>query len=87
VSQTITAGTRAATGTAVAVLGAISLSHLINDMLQSLLPAIYPLLKARYGLSFGQIGAITLVNQLTASVLQPVVGRSAWRSVSLACCC
>jgi FSR family fosmidomycin resistance protein-like MFS transporter len=74
VSQTITAGTRAATGTAVAVLGAISLSHLINDMLQSLLPAIYPLLKARYGLSFGQIGAITLVNQLTASVLQPVVG-------------
>jgi FSR family fosmidomycin resistance protein-like MFS transporter len=74
VSQTITAGTRAATGTAVVVLGAISLSHLINDMLQSLLPAIYPLLKARYGLSFGQIGAITLVNQLTASVLQPVVG-------------
>ncbi len=57
-----------------AVLGAISLSHLLNDMLQSLLPAIYPILKARYGLSFGQIGAVTLVNQLTASVLQPVVG-------------
>jgi FSR family fosmidomycin resistance protein-like MFS transporter len=70
-SQTLT---RAATGTAVAVLGAISVSHLLNDMLQSLLPAIYPLLKARYSLSFGQIGAVTLVNQLTASVLQPVVG-------------
>jgi len=73
-SQTITVNARTATGTAAAVLGAISLSHLINDMLQSLLPAIYPLLKARYGLSFGEIGAVTLVNQLTASVLQPVVG-------------
>jgi FSR family fosmidomycin resistance protein-like MFS transporter len=45
-------------------------------MLQSLLPAIYPVLKARYGLSFGQIGVITLVNQLTASVLQPVIGNA-----------
>jgi FSR family fosmidomycin resistance protein-like MFS transporter len=43
-------------------------------MLQALIPAIYPVLKARFSLSFGQIGAITLVNQLTASVLQPVVG-------------
>ena len=66
--------TGAATGTAMAVLGAISFSHLLNDMMQSLLPAIYPVLKATYGLSFGQIGAITLVNQLTASVLQPVIG-------------
>jgi FSR family fosmidomycin resistance protein-like MFS transporter len=73
-SQSITAGARSATGTAVAVLGAISLSHLLNDMLQSLLPAIYPLLKARFGLSFGEIGAVTLVYQLTASILQPVVG-------------
>jgi FSR family fosmidomycin resistance protein-like MFS transporter len=56
------------------VLGAISFSHLLNDMMQSLLPAIYPVLKSRYGLSFGQVGAITQVNQLTASVLQPVVG-------------
>jgi FSR family fosmidomycin resistance protein-like MFS transporter len=63
-----------AAGTAMAVLGAISFSHLLNDMMQSLLPAIYPVLKLRYGLSFGQIGAITLVNQLTASVLQPVIG-------------
>ena len=57
-----------------AVLGAISFSHLLNDMMQSLLPAIYPVLKASYGLSFSQIGAITLVNQITASVLQPVIG-------------
>ena len=56
------------------VLAAISFAHLLNDLLQSLVPAIYPVLKARFGLSFGQIGAITLVNQLTASVLQPVVG-------------
>ncbi len=65
---------RTASGATLAVLGAISFSHLLNDMLQSLLPAIYPVLKAHYGLSFGQVGAITLVNQLTASVLQPVVG-------------
>jgi FSR family fosmidomycin resistance protein-like MFS transporter len=65
---------RATSGATLAVLGAISFSHLLNDMLQSLLPAIYPVLKAHYGLSFGQVGAITLVNQLTASVLQPVVG-------------
>jgi MFS transporter, FSR family, fosmidomycin resistance protein len=64
----------AAAGTAMGVLAAISFSHLLNDMLQSLLPAIYPILKARFGLSFGQIGAVTLVNQLTASVLKPVVG-------------
>jgi FSR family fosmidomycin resistance protein-like MFS transporter len=65
----------ARTGQAVtAVLLAISFSHLVNDMLQALIPAIYPVLKARFSLSFGQIGAITLVNQLTASVLQPVVG-------------
>ncbi len=56
------------------MLLAISFSHLVNDMLQALIPAIYPVLKARFSLSFGQIGAITLVNQLTASVLQPVVG-------------
>ena len=67
-------GRTAMAGTAMTVLGAISFSHLLNDMMQSLLPAIYPVLKARYGLSFGQIGAITLVNQLTASVLQPVIG-------------
>ena len=56
------------------VLAAISFAHLLNDLLQSLVPALYPVLKTRFGLSFGQVGAITLVNQLTASVLQPVVG-------------
>ncbi len=57
-----------------AVLLAISLSHLLNDLMQSLVPAVYPVLKGRLGLSFAQIGGITLVNQMTASVLQPVVG-------------
>ena len=56
------------------VLGAISLSHFLNDMIQSLLPAIYPLLKSSFALSFTQIGLITLTLQFTASVLQPLVG-------------
>lgn len=56
------------------VLIALSLSHLLNDTIQSLLPAIYPLLKDSYGLSFTQIGFITFVFQLTASLLQPLVG-------------
>ena len=56
------------------VLGAISFSHLLNDMMQSLIVAIYPLLKGDFHLSFFQIGAITLTFQLTASLLQPVVG-------------
>jgi MFS transporter, FSR family, fosmidomycin resistance protein len=52
----------------------LSFAHLLNDMMQSLLPAIYPLIKDAYGLDFGQIGLITLAFQLTASLLQPVVG-------------
>ena len=60
--------------TVYAVLVAISACHLINDMMQSLLPAIYPGLKADLGLSFGQIGLVTLVYQVTASILQPLVG-------------
>jgi len=60
--------------TAFAVLAAISLAHLLNDTIQSLLPAIYPLLKASFNLSFAQIGMMTLALMLTASVLQPVVG-------------
>jgi MFS transporter, FSR family, fosmidomycin resistance protein len=56
------------------VLVALSVSHLLNDTIQSLLPAIYPLLKESFGLTFSQIGLITLTYQLTASVLQPVVG-------------
>ena len=61
--------------TAVVVLFGLSLCHLLNDLLQALLPALYPMLKASYGLDFWQIGMITLANQLTASVLQPFVGR------------
>ncbi|MBU6470558.1 MAG: MFS transporter [Gammaproteobacteria bacterium] len=56
------------------VLGAISFSHLLNDMMQSLIVAIYPLLKGDFHLSFLQVGLITLTFQLTASLLQPVVG-------------
>jgi FSR family fosmidomycin resistance protein-like MFS transporter len=71
---------RVATATAVAgatvapVLAAISFSHLLNDTIQSLLPAIYPILKSSYELSFAQIGLITLTLNATASVLQPLVG-------------
>jgi FSR family fosmidomycin resistance protein-like MFS transporter len=56
------------------ILGAIAFCHLLNDTMQSLLPAIYPTLKQNYGLSFTQIGLITLTFQATASLLQPVVG-------------
>lgn len=56
------------------VLGAISVSHFLNDMLQSLIPAIYPQLKDSFSLSFTEIGLITLTYQITASLLQPAVG-------------
>ena len=62
------------TRTAYAILASISVCHLLNDMMQSLLPAIYPILKSSFGLDFAQIGLIALANQLTASLLQPVVG-------------
>lgn len=60
--------------TAFSILTAISVGHLLNDMLQSLLPALYPILKISYHLDFAQIGLITLTYQLTASLLQPLVG-------------
>lgn len=56
------------------ILFAISFSHLLNDLIQSVIPAVYPLLKENYALTFTQIGIITLVFQLTASLLQPFVG-------------
>ncbi|MFW9082737.1 MFS transporter [Pseudomonas sp. P2757] len=56
------------------IIGAVALAHLINDLIQSVLPSIYPMLKASYGLTFTQIGLITLTFQLTASLLQPWVG-------------
>ena len=60
--------------TVFAVLIAISFCHLLNDMMQSLLPAIYPNLKAQFGLSFVQVGLVTFAYQITASLLQPLVG-------------
>ena len=56
------------------VLGACALAHMINDLIQAVLPSIYPMLKANYGLSFTQVGLITLTFQLTASLLQPWIG-------------
>jgi FSR family fosmidomycin resistance protein-like MFS transporter len=61
-------------GTLFVVLVALSFSHLLNDLIQSLIPAIYPILKSSYDLSFTQVGLITLAFQLTASLLQPLVG-------------
>lgn len=61
-------------GTTYPILGAISFSHMLNDMMQSLIVAIYPLLKSDFSLSFIQIGLITLTFQTMASLLQPVVG-------------
>jgi MFS transporter, FSR family, fosmidomycin resistance protein len=63
----------AETGTVVILLAA-AFSHLLNDMMQSLLPSLYPILKANFSLSFGQIGLITLIWNVTASLLQPVIG-------------
>jgi MFS transporter, FSR family, fosmidomycin resistance protein len=60
--------------TAFGILVAISVCHLLNDLMQSVLPAVYPILKDSYRLDFGQIGLITFANQATASLLQPVVG-------------
>lgn len=56
------------------VLIALSVTHLLNDMLQSLIPAIYPIIKTAYALDFGQIGLITLTFQISASLLQPLIG-------------
>jgi FSR family fosmidomycin resistance protein-like MFS transporter len=56
------------------VLAAVSFCHLINDMVQSLLPSMYPILKSSFHLDFGQLGVITLVYQVIASLLQPVIG-------------
>jgi FSR family fosmidomycin resistance protein-like MFS transporter len=62
------------TGTTFAILVSLSVCHMLNDLNQSLVPALYPILKTSYQLDFAQIGLITLSFQLTASMLQPVVG-------------
>jgi FSR family fosmidomycin resistance protein-like MFS transporter len=68
------ASTASANNTTFAVILSLSFCHLLNDMMQSLVPALYPILKENYALSFGQIGLITLAFQCTASMLQPLVG-------------
>lgn len=68
-----------AEGTAYAILFTMGTCHLLNDMIQSVIPALYPLLKDKFGFTFAQIGLITLVFQLTSSILQPFVGRYADR--------
>ena len=73
-SSTLAATATTAGETRYKVLAAISLSHFLNDLLQSLIVAIYPLLKGNYDLNFTQIGLLTLTYQITASLLQPVVG-------------
>lgn len=69
-----TAATPSRSSAAMPVLIALSATHLLNDMMQSLIPAIYPIIKTAYGLDFGQIGLITLTFQITASLFQPLVG-------------
>jgi FSR family fosmidomycin resistance protein-like MFS transporter len=66
----------AAQATAFQILLSISIAHLLNDVIQSLVPSIYPILKTSYDLSFTQIGLITMVFQVTASILQPLIGLS-----------
>ncbi len=63
-----------AAGTVYPILLMLGMSHLLNDMMQSLLPSIYPLLQHNFALDFGQVGLITLTFQITASMLQPLVG-------------
>lgn len=62
------------------ILLMVCATHLLNDMMQSVIPAVYPLLKEKFGFTFAQIGLITLVFQLTSSLLQPVAGRLADRT-------
>ncbi len=72
--MTDTTASRSVHDTSFIVLGTIGFCHLLNDMMQSLLPAIYPTLKDQFHLSFAQIGLVTLAFQCTASLFQPVVG-------------
>lgn len=73
-TATTTGSLSSAQGTAWAILGGVALCHCINDVMQSLVAAIYPLIEAEFGLSYLQIGLLTFAFTVTASVLQPVVG-------------
>jgi FSR family fosmidomycin resistance protein-like MFS transporter len=72
--STATSATPQSSPLVLRIIGAVALAHLLNDLIQSILPSIYPMLKASYGLSFTQVGLITLTFQVTASLLQPWVG-------------
>lgn len=61
-------------GMIIKIVGAVAVAHLLNDLIQAVLPAIYPMLKANFSLSFAQVGLISLVYQITASLLQPWIG-------------
>jgi MFS transporter, FSR family, fosmidomycin resistance protein len=74
VGYAISRDSRGAEMTSFAVLAGISFSHLLNDTVQALVPAIYPMLKESFALTFAQVGLLTLTLQVTASLLQPVVG-------------
>src|SRR3954470_23485996 len=75
VTDTTLSPTRASAQSAVyAVILAVSFCHLLNDIMQSLLAAIYPMLKDDYGLDYWQIGLLTMTFQVTASLLQPAIG-------------
>jgi FSR family fosmidomycin resistance protein-like MFS transporter len=69
-----TTATMPRSGTYLVVLMVLGLTHLLNDMMQSLIPAVYPILKEAYALNFVQIGMITLTFQIAGALLQPVVG-------------
>ncbi|MGB9096535.1 MFS transporter [Erwinia sp.] len=73
-SQQVLPSSSAPAKTSFGILGAISVAHLLNDMIQSLILAIYPLLQTEFTLSFVQVGLITLTFQVTASLLQPIIG-------------
>ncbi|MYN19202.1 MFS transporter [Rugamonas sp. FT107W] len=73
-TSTLTSSSRPHGDTVMSILGAVALVHLLNDLTQAMLPSIYPMLKAQFGLTFTQVGLITLTFQCTASLLQPWIG-------------
>ncbi len=73
-TSTLAPASRPHGDTVISILGAVALVHLLNDLTQAMLPSIYPMLKAQFGLTFTQVGLITLAFQCTASLLQPWIG-------------
>lgn len=73
-TDTVSQNANKAEMTFISIIIAISCGHFLNDVMQSMLPAIYPILRENYGLTFLQVGIITAIYQLTGSVLQPLIG-------------